>query len=220
MSFWKGKSVLVTAGPTREAIDPVRFLSNPSTGKMGIAIADALAEKGATVFLLLGPSSEMASHPNVETIPVISAQDMYEASVSRFAQVDVAILSAAVSDYRPKTVSDQKIKKAGDELILELVRTKDILAELGKQKREDQFLVGFALETENEEANAIGKLRRKNLDMIVLNSLRDSGAGFEHETNKVRFIDRAENIFTFNLKSKKEVALDIVDHIEKAKTNL
>lgn len=220
MGFWKGKSVLVTAGPTREAIDPVRFLSNHSTGKMGIAIAEALANLGAKAILVLGPTLEKVEHPSVQTIPVVSAQDMYEECVSRFELVDAAILSAAVSDYRPAEVKQHKMKKSGDELTLRLIRTKDILAELGKRKKKEQILVGFALETENEEQNAKAKLQRKNLDFIVLNSLQDKGAGFAHETNKVRIIDRAENIFTFKLKSKKEVAIDIINHIERAKINL
>lgn len=212
--FWKGKRVLVTAGPTREAIDPVRFLSNHSSGKMGIAIAEALAEKGAKVILVLGPTSIQAKNNDIETIPVISARDMYNACVECFADMDLAIMAAAVADFTPAKVAEQKMKKKEEGMSIELVRTKDILAELGQMKSDRQFLVGFAMETENEEENAIGKLKRKNLDLIVLNSLRQPGAGFAHDTNQVKLIDREENIFTFNLKPKAEVALDILSHIE------
>jgi phosphopantothenoylcysteine decarboxylase/phosphopantothenate--cysteine ligase len=212
--YWKGKKVLVTAGPTREAIDPVRFLSNHSSGKMGIAIADALAERGAQVILVLGPSNIQPSNNAIEIIPVISARDMYEVCMERFADMDLAIMAAAVADFTPATVAEQKMKKQSDGMTIELVRTKDILAEMGKRKQSGQMLVGFAMETENEEENAKGKLKRKNLDLIVLNSLRQPGAGFAHDTNQVKLIDREENIFTFKLKPKAEVAKDILDHIE------
>ncbi len=208
-----GRTVLVTAGPTHEPLDPVRFLGNRSTGKMGIALAEELARRGARVQLILGPTPLRPTHPDIEVVPVRTAEEMHAATVERFAQADAAILAAAVADYRPATVASEKIKKQGDELQLRLVRTPDIAATLGKRKKPGQVLVGFALETENERTNALGKLRRKNLDFIVLNSLRDAGAGFAHDTNKVTILSADGTEKPFPLKSKREVAADIVDEL-------
>ncbi len=205
-----GRTVLVTAGPTHEPLDPVRFLGNRSTGKMGIALAEELARRGARVQLILGPTPLRPTRPDIEVVPVRTAEEMHAAAATRFAQADAAILAAAVADYRPATVASEKIKKQGDELQLRLVRTPDIAATLGKRKKPGQVLVGFALETENERANALGKLRRKNLDFIVLNSLRDEGAGFAHDTNKVTILSADGTEKLFPLKSKREVAADIV----------
>ncbi|MFD2528831.1 bifunctional phosphopantothenoylcysteine decarboxylase/phosphopantothenate--cysteine ligase CoaBC [Polaribacter marinaquae] len=208
----KGKKVLLTAGPTYEAIDPVRFIGNHSSGKMGFAIAKAAANLGAEVFLISGPSHQKISHSLVKRIDVVSAEDMYNAAHSYFADVDIAILSAAVADYKPKNIATQKIKKKDATLDIELTPTKDILASLGAIKKQ-QFLVGFALETNNELENAKGKLKRKNLDAIVLNSLQDKGAGFATDTNKVTVIDKDLNEKSFQLKSKVEVAKDIMNEI-------
>ena len=210
----RGKKVLLTAGPTHEAIDPVRFLGNRSTGKMGFEIAKALANKGAEVVLVSGPTSQTISHSLVNIIAVTSAQEMYDACHLHFKNVDVAILSAAVADFKPKNIANQKIKKTGDSLQIELVRTQDILASLGAIKNK-QILVGFALETNNEVENAKGKLKKKNLDLIVLNSLNDKGAGFGGSTNKVTFIDKNNSIKEFDLKSKAAVAKDITQEIIK-----
>ncbi len=209
----KGKKALVTAGPTYEAIDPVRFIGNSSTGKMGFAIAETLANYGATVQLIAGPTSQTIHHPQVTVTSVTSAQQMYDACVQYFPTSDIAVLSAAVADYRPITIADQKIKKKDHELTLELTKTTDIAAELGKRKKHTQVVVGFALETENERANAEKKLTGKNFDLIVLNSLNDAGAGFGHDTNKVTILDRKQRVLEINLKSKKEVAVDIVESI-------
>ena len=208
------KKVLITAGPTYEAIDPVRFIGNHSSGKMGFELAKKAANLGAEVFLITGPSHETVSNSLIKRIDVLSAEDMYNAAHECFAETDVAILSAAVSDYKPKEVSDVKIKKASNTLTLSLIKTKDILASLGKIK-EQQFLVGFALETNNELGNAKDKLKSKNLDLIVLNSLNDIGAGFKNDTNKVTIIDKSEKISEFSLKSKAEVAEDIFQEILK-----
>lgn len=205
-----GKTVLVTAGPTYEAIDPVRFIGNRSSGKMGIAIAKVLAERGATVNLVLGPANLTSKHRNITVYGVESAEEMYTQSLSIFPSCDIAILAAAVSDYRPKTVADQKIKKAGESLTIELTRTPDIAATLGQQKRSDQFLVGFALETNQALEHAQQKLQKKNFNFIVLNSLQDKGAGFGHDTNKITIIHSDGQIQPFELKSKQEVAEDIV----------
>lgn len=210
----KGKHIVITAGPTFEAIDPVRFIGNHSTGKMGICIAEEAAERGANVSLILGPSKLTANHPNIETIHIKSAQDMYEATVERYTTADVTVMAAAVADYRPKEVSIEKIKKKEGDMFIELERTKDIAAELGKQKRSNQVNVGFALETQNELDNAQKKLIKKNFDFIVLNSLNDKGAGFKHNTNKVTIVDKDNNIQQFELKSKQAVASDILDKIE------
>lgn len=210
----KGKKVLITAGPTYEAIDPVRFIGNHSSGKMGFAIANAAANLGAEVFLISGPSHQTIKHSLVKRIDVVSAEDMYKAAHTYFNDVDIAILSAAVADYKPKNVATQKIKKTDASLEIQLTPTKDILASLGKIKKH-QFLVGFALETNNELENAKKKLTKKNLDAIVLNSLQDKGAGFATDTNKITIIDRDLNEKTFELKSKQEVAKDIINEIIK-----
>ncbi|QXP69418.1 bifunctional phosphopantothenoylcysteine decarboxylase/phosphopantothenate--cysteine ligase CoaBC [Polaribacter sp. R2A056_3_33] len=210
----KGKKVLLTAGPTYEAIDPVRFIGNHSSGKMGFAIAEAAANLGAEVFLVSGPSHQKIQHSLVHRVNVISADEMYNAAHKYFKEVDVAILSAAVADYRPKNVATQKIKKTTSALEIELEPTKDILASLGEIK-ENQYLVGFALETNNELENAKGKLKRKNLDAIVLNSLQDKGAGFATDTNKITIIDKDLTEKSFELKSKVEVAKDIMNEIVK-----
>ncbi len=208
-----GKHALVTAGPTHEALDPVRFIGNNSSGKMGFAIAEALANAGAKVTLVSGPTQLTSQHPEIEIKRVTSAADMYAACTKVFPTADISVLSAAVADYRPATVADQKIKKKGNDLTLQLVKTHDIAAELGKQKKSGQFIVGFALETENEEQNAMKKIETKNFDLIVLNSLNDKGAGFGHDTNKIKLIDNKGEVFEFSLKNKKEVANDIVNAI-------
>ncbi|MDD3720929.1 MAG: bifunctional phosphopantothenoylcysteine decarboxylase/phosphopantothenate--cysteine ligase CoaBC [Lutibacter sp.] len=206
------KKVLITAGPTYEAIDPVRFIGNHSSGKMGFELAKKAANLGANVYLITGNSNETVSNSLIQRIDVISAEDMYNEVHKYYASVDVAILSAAVADYKPKNLAVSKIKKSEENLTLELVKTKDILASLGKVKSH-QFLVGFALETDNELENAIAKLKSKNLDLIVLNSLQDKGAGFKEETNKVTIIDKFEKFSEFSLKSKAEVAEDIFNVI-------
>ena len=208
----KGKRVLVTAGPTYEAIDPVRFIGNHSSGKMGFALAEALAREGAEVNLVTGPTHQHTLDPNINVKQVTSAKEMLEACASLFDTTDVAVLSAAVADYRPAEEARQKIKKIEDSLTLALTKTEDIAATLGKRKHNGQILVGFALETENEEANALKKLKAKNFDLIVLNSLNDPGAGFSHDTNKVTIMDGEKKI-PVELKSKKEVADDIVKAI-------
>lgn len=209
----KGKNVLVTAGPTHEAIDPVRFIGNHSTGKMGYAIAESLANLGAHVTLVSGPTAMHTSHPRVSVKKVMSAEEMYEACVAVFPQTDIAVLAAAVADYRPTVKADQKIKKKDENLTIELTKTRDIAASLGKIKQNNQVVVGFALETEHEQDNALKKLESKNFDMIVLNSLNDAGAGFGHDTNKITLIDRSGAVKKFDLKSKKAVARDIVSAI-------
>jgi phosphopantothenoylcysteine decarboxylase/phosphopantothenate--cysteine ligase len=208
----KGKKVLVTAGPTYEAIDPVRFIGNHSSGKMGFAIANAAANLGAEVFLIAGPSNQQLKHSLVHRVDVVSAEEMYNAAHTYFKDVDIAILSAAVADYRPKNIATQKIKKTTASLEIVLAPTKDILASLGAIKKQ-QFLVGFALETNNELENAKGKLKRKNLDAIILNSLQDKGAGFATDTNKITIIDKEFNEKSFELKSKVAVAKDIMNEI-------
>jgi len=210
-----GKTVLVTAGPTYERIDSVRFIGNFSTGKMGFAVAEELAERGAKVILVAGPTSLTAKHRNIKQINIESAREMYEACIETFPSCNAAILSAAVADYRPETVADHKIKKAAgtETLDIHLVQNPDILATLGKMKTDRQLLVGFALETDNELENAKAKLTRKNLDMIVLNSLKDKGAGFGHDTNKVTIITADGTVREGSLKSKAAVAKDIVDMI-------
>ncbi len=210
----RGKKKLVTAGPTYEAIDPVRFIGNHSTGKMGYDIALAAANEGAEVVLISGPTHLIVQHNGVQVMRVQSAQEMYDACHLHFAGTDVAIAAAAVADYRPKQVAEQKIKKNDSTLSLELEKTKDILASLGEIKKQ-QFLVGFALETENEIENAKAKIRKKNLDLIVLNSLNDEGAGFGKPTNKVTFIDKDFTVEPQELKSKEQVATDIINRIKK-----
>lgn len=208
------KKILITAGPTYEAIDPVRFIGNHSSGKMGFEIAKASANLGAEVILISGPTHQKTDNDAIKVIPVVSASEMHEEVHKHFDGIDVAILSAAVADYKPKYVADKKIKKKDPTLILELEKTKDILASLGDIKKK-QLLVGFALETNNEIENAIKKLKSKNLDLIVLNSLSDKGAGFGVNTNKITLIDSEENITNYNLKSKAEVAQDILSEIIK-----
>ncbi len=211
-----GLRVLVTAGPTYERIDPVRFIGNFSSGKMGIAIAEAFAEKGAQVILICGPTSVPVSHERILQMDVVSAEEMFEACKQMHQQVDIIVKAAAVSDFRPATINEQKIKKAAHEgMTIELVRNPDILHWLGQHKPEKQILVGFALESENAEANAQKKLKAKNLDLIVLNTLEDTGAGFGHDTNKVYFIGHENKTISFELKSKREVAEDLVQHLQK-----
>jgi len=208
-----GKNVLITAGPTYEAIDPVRFIGNYSSGKMGFALAETLAAEGAKVELVSGPTHLQSKHHNISLHLVKDAASMFGVCEKFFAQSDITILAAAVADYKPETVADQKIKKKDEHFSLQLTKTIDIAATLGKQKKESQLLVGFALETENEESNALKKLQSKNLDMIVLNSLQEAGAGFGHETNKVTIYQKNKNKINFDLKNKKEVARDIVQCI-------
>jgi phosphopantothenoylcysteine decarboxylase/phosphopantothenate--cysteine ligase len=207
-----GKKVLVSAGPTHEALDPVRFISNHSTGKMGIALANECRSRGAEVTLVLGPSSENISG-NMRMIRITSAAQMLDACVQHFAGADIAIMCAAVADYTPVNVAQEKIKKSEAVFTLELQKTADILKTLGAQKAAGQILVGFALETEQEKANAIKKLDSKNADFIVLNSLKDEGAGFGHSTNKITIFDRQGNEFSFDKKAKEDVATDIINTI-------
>jgi phosphopantothenoylcysteine decarboxylase/phosphopantothenate--cysteine ligase len=209
-----GKKVLVTAGPTYEAIDPVRFIGNHSSGKMGFAIAEAFADLGAEVTLITGPTAEKTT-AQIRRIDVVSAADMLKACKAEFPQSDITVMSAAVADYTPVTAASQKIKKTNQEFSLELKKTEDILATLGQAKTEQQILVGFALETENEEAYAKAKLSRKNLDLIVLNSLNDKGAGFKGDTNKITIFNKATEKVAFETKSKTEVAKDICNEILK-----
>ena len=210
----KGKKVLVTAGPTYEAIDPVRFIGNHSSGKMGVAIAEEMKNRGADVVLILGPSVIKVPE-GIEVIKVKSANEMYEACINRFNAIDIAVMSAAVADYTPVSLSNEKIKKTDNIFNVELTKTKDILKSLGERKTNKQLLVGFALETNNEKEYALKKLQTKNADMIVLNSLNDSGAGFGYDTNKITIFDKQGNEYPFNMKSKKEVAKDIVNTIIK-----
>ncbi len=207
----KGKKVLISAGPTHEAIDPVRFIGNRSSGQMGYALAEELASRGAEVQLVSGPTSLSVSHSEIIKTDVVSADEMYHECVDKFKDADIAIMCAAVADYTPKKVSESKIKKSKEIPEIELVPTKDILAALGESKNDQQVLIGFALETNNEEFNAQKKLQNKNLDFIVLNSLNDKGAGFGVTTNKVTIIHRSLEKKTYELKSKTAVAIDIVD---------
>lgn len=206
-----GKKILITAGPTYEAIDPVRFIGNHSSGKMGYAIAEEAAKLGAEVILVSGPSSLQLKNDGINRVDVVSAKEMYDAVHLYYKEVDVAIAAAAVSDYRPMTKATQKIKKSDPKLTLELEKTQDILLSMG-EKKQHQFLIGFALETENEVENAQKKLQKKNLDFIVLNSLQDKGAGFQQETNKVRIID-IDKVQSYELKSKEKVAKDILKEL-------
>lgn len=202
--------MLITAGPTYEAIDAVRFIGNYSSGKMGYAIAEAIAEEGAEVILVSGPVSVSAFHPNIRIVSVTTAREMYHSCHQYFPEASVAIMAAAVADFTPETTISRKVKREKDDWILTLKPTRDIAGSLGEMKRKNQLLVGFALETDNELENAISKLKRKNFDLIVLNSLQDRGAGFQTDTNKVTLIDKNNNIDTFELKSKTDVAKDIV----------
>ncbi|MDB5125238.1 MAG: coaBC 1 [Mucilaginibacter sp.] len=207
------QKILVTAGPTYEAIDPVRFIGNHSSGKMGFAIADELAAMGAVVTLIAGPSLEVSKQRSVKRIDVTSAEEMLQACLSHFKNAKACIMSAAVADYTPVNVAQQKIKKQGDNFTIEVKKTTDILSLLGAQKKPGQVLAGFALETNNEEQNAIDKLKAKNLDFIVLNSLNDEGAGFKKDTNKITIIDRELEKTAYSLKSKDDVARDICHKI-------
>ncbi|MES2627823.1 MAG: bifunctional phosphopantothenoylcysteine decarboxylase/phosphopantothenate--cysteine ligase CoaBC [Bacteroidota bacterium] len=213
-AVFNGKKILITAGPTHERLDPVRFIGNYSSGKMGFALAEQLAGMGAHVLLVSGPTALSAHHPNIELTRVVSADEMYTACIEKFEHCEIAVLSAAVADFKPKYRADDKLKKSSGLHNLELEPTVDILASLGERKQPGQLLVGFALETSNELENAMDKLRRKNLDLIVLNSLRDPGAGFAHDTNKVTLVDRENNISRFELKDKREVARDIAMRIK------
>ncbi len=210
----EGKKVLITAGPTHEKIDPVRFIGNYSSGKMGYALAEECANRGAEVTLVSGPVNLRAENPAIHTVNVESAREMLSACQEVFPDVDVAVMCAAVADYAPAHPQDHKIKREHQDVpTIELIKNPDIAATLGKEKRQSQVLVGFALETDNEFSNATEKLQRKNLDMIVLNSMRDKGAGFGTDTNKVSIFDRSGNRIDFPLKSKKDVATDIVNEI-------
>ena len=214
-----GKKVMVTTGPTYEAIDPVRFIGNYSSGKMGIALAEALADQGADVELILGPSTLLPKNSGIKITRITAASEMYDEANRAFRTADITIMAAAVADYSPEKTAPEKIKKnAGAFLHLNLVKTPDILRSLGERKKPGQILIGFALETTDEVTNAKEKLRSKNLDMIVLNSLNDEGAGFQHDTNRITIIDKEEQLHKFELKSKQEVAKDIVrfirDHMQ------
>ena len=211
---WKDKKVLITAGPTYEPIDPVRFIGNYSSGKMGFALAREAARMGATVVLVTGPTTQEIQHPRIECIRVQTAREMMDAALAHFDEMDIAIGAAAVSDYRPSDTADQKLKKSTDSLKLELIPNPDIIQTLA-ERRKQQYVIGFALETENEEAHALDKLKRKGLDAIVLNSLQDEGAGFGKDTNKIRFIDKNSHITPFEVKDKSEVARDILHEIDK-----
>ncbi len=210
----KGKKILITAGPTYEAIDPVRFIGNHSSGKMGYDLADAAINLGAEVILVSGPTSISVKNNSIRLIRVVSAQEMYDNCLEHYDAMDVVIAAAAVADYKPKVVADQKIKKTEASFSIELEKTKDIVATLGERKK-NQLLIGFALETENEIENAKLKIQKKNLDLIVLNSLQDTGAGFGKPTNKVTFIDKDFNVEPMELKLKEAVAIDILNKIIK-----
>ncbi len=212
---FEGKKILVTAGPTYEHIDPVRFIGNYSSGKMGFAIAKEFAKRGAKVFLITGPVKLDTPHHAIERINITSAKEMWNYCKKLFPDIDIAVLSAAVADYTPVTNYDTKIKKNSDRFVLELEKNPDIAQNLGQMKKNNQITVGFALETDNEFKNAVEKLKKKNLDFIVLNSLKDKGAGFNTDTNKVKFIHKDGTIKDFNLKMKTEVARDIVNEIKK-----
>ncbi|MBB3187811.1 bifunctional phosphopantothenoylcysteine decarboxylase/phosphopantothenate--cysteine ligase CoaBC [Microbacter margulisiae] len=210
----KGKKVIITAGPTYEKLDPVRFIGNYSSGKMGFALAEECALRGAEVTLITGPVSLPTPHSSIHRINVESAAEMYEATIKLFPEQDIAILSAAVADFTPETRAEQKLKREGDGLTLHLQPTQDIAATLGAMKQGHQILVGFALETEHETQNALSKLQRKHLDFIVLNSLRHPQAGFGYDTNQISIIDKHGTIIEFPLKNKREVAQDIISTIE------
>ncbi len=207
------KRVLITAGPTYEAIDPVRFIGNRSSGKMGVALAIECANRGANVELILGPSSLIINHSNIKVSRIENTDEMYHLCLEKFDDVDIAFFAAAVSDYKPKHIFSEKIKKQKDSISIEFVKNIDILYEMNLKKKENQIMVGFALETFNEIENAKEKLKNKNLDLIVLNSLNDNGAGFDYNTNKVSIIDKQNNIIGFDLKDKTMVANDIVNKL-------
>jgi len=206
----EGKKILITAGPTFEAIDPVRFIGNHSSGKMGFELASAAARMGANVQLISGPTSQKIHHPNIKQTHIVSAAEMHKACSNHFDKSEIIIMAAAVADYTPISKSKEKIKKKAGDFSIQLKPTVDILREMGTRKKKKQFLVGFALETENERGNANKKLKEKNLDFIVLNSLRDKGAGFGHSTNKISIIGKNNKMINFELKSKREVASDIL----------
>ena len=210
---YQGKKILISAGPTQEAIDPVRFIGNHSSGKMGYALAFEFADRGAQVCLVSGPVNEKIQHPNIEIIHVNSSQEMFDACILEFPNANVAIMAAAVADYRPVEIAANKIKKNEDNITLKLEKTQDILKTLGKQK-EKQFLMGFALETNDELQHAMQKLETKNCDALVLNSMRDKGAGFGHDTNKIIILAKNQEPLNFSLKPKKNVAQDICNYIE------
>jgi len=208
-----GKKALITAGPTYEAIDPVRFIGNHASGRMGFVLAEEMARRGAEVTLVTGPTNLQIDNPGVKRVDVVTAEDMYKKCVSVVKSMDLIIMSAAVADFTPVDVASQKVKKNGQHMIVKLKPTKDILKELGTKKSKGQFVVGFALETENEIKNAKAKIKKKNLDLIVLNSLRDKGAGFKTDTNRVTIIDRGNKMNEYELKSKELVAVDIANEI-------
>src|SRR5574344_1155687 len=210
----KGKKVMITAGPTYEKIDPVRFIGNYSSGKMGFALAEECANRGAEVTLISGPVSLSVNNPLIKRVDVECADEMYRAAKEEFSNCDAAILCAAVADFTPEESAPTKIKRGKDDMVLRLKPTQDIAAALGKEKRDNQILVGFALETNNEQKNALEKLERKRFNFIVLNSLNDKGAGFRHDTNKISIIDK-ESVTEYPLKSKDEVAKDIIDKLNK-----
>ena len=219
-THFSGKKVLVTAGPTYEAIDPVRFIGNHSSAKMGFALAEEFADQGAEVILVCGPNDLKIINPRITRIDITSAEDLFKASVNAFKSVNIAILAAAVADYKPAKVADQKIKKSSGTKSIELVPTKDTLQELGKLKKSNQLLIGFALETENEIENAKSKIKNKNLDFIILNSLKDKGAGFKTDTNRITIIDKYNKSLKFELKSKAKVAKDIVEAVKNYKPGI
>ena len=206
-----GKKILITAGPTREALDPVRYISNHSSGKMGLALAEELYKKGADVTLIMGPSTINLPGNGIKSYRVNTADEMYEACTKEFERSDIGVMAAAVADYTPAVVAGKKIKKNDGELVIELKKTKDILKSLGERKSGKQVLVGFALETDNEREYAMGKLKNKNADMVVMNSLKDEGAGFGTDTNKITIFDKSGQEFNYELMSKKDAAKNIVD---------
>ncbi len=211
----KGKKILITAGPTYEALDPVRFIGNNSSGKMGFAIAKACVRRGAEVVLVTGPTKLSIQEAHVHVVKVTSAQEMFQEASIHFEESDIIILAAAVADYRPAIVAQNKIKKTDEQFSIDLVKTVDIAATLGARKKANQLMIGFALETNDEIVNATKKLHKKNLDFIVLNSLQDTGAGFMHDTNKITILDNAGNTTSYDLKSKEAVAGDILDYLVK-----
>lgn len=211
--------ILITAGPTQEPIDPVRYISNHSSGKMGMALAEEFAAAGHQVVLVKGPMALKSTNTAIKEVPVTTAADMYAACAQYFSGSDVIVFAAAVADYTPRQTSNTKIKKKEDVFLLELVKTRDIAFELGKQKQPGQVTVGFALETDNEMENARAKLQKKNLDFVVLNSMQDQGAGFKHDTNKITIIDKSGNVVKFDLKTKVETAKDIVNYVNQFISN-
>jgi phosphopantothenoylcysteine decarboxylase / phosphopantothenate---cysteine ligase len=212
-NYFQNKKILITAGPTYEKLDPVRFIGNFSTGKMGYALAEELANEGAKVILISGPTCLNIDHPNITVIPIVSANEMLHEALTFFPQTDLTILAAAVADYRPKEFSETKIKKNEDDLTIYLVKNPDIFKTLGQLKTKKQIIIGFALETNNEIENAQMKLKNKNGDAIILNSLNDIGAGFKYDTNKISIILKNGLIFEYSLKTKNEVAQDILQCI-------